>query len=202
MIDRPESPRPTSAKTRAAPHLHPTSIPPRAERTVNPRQNTNYDYAGQDPINSYDLTGTISCRDIPFIGSVCNKVVKKAKSAVKAVKTVIRQNTVGQINAAEASVVSQRMGGPVAKPQGSGAPGWGQCTASGKTRLAGAAVLLGVGGVVGIGGYALEFGGGVGALSAIVGGSASAGAIAAPSTIAAAGVAMFAAGAALCEPAA
>jgi hypothetical protein len=58
-------------------------------------ERTNYDYAGQDPINGYDLSGDLRCKDLGFLGGACNtaahlvhKIVNKAKEEAAAVTAI------------------------------------------------------------------------------------------------------------------
>ncbi len=52
------------------------------------RPSTTYDYASQDPINNYDLAGTISCPKIPFVRTVCKRTMDAARSQVSEAKSV------------------------------------------------------------------------------------------------------------------
>jgi hypothetical protein len=64
------------------------------------RQSTGYDYAGQDPINGYDLSGTLC------IGKVCAHTPKVLKKAAKKLGSIATK--------AGASVVVSTVGGPAA----------------------------------------------------------------------------------------
>ncbi len=72
-----------------------------------------YDYAGQDPINKYDLDGK-SCKWAGHFGHWAKKACHKVASPA----VTIRDEFKAQVNAANASVASAAMGGQSAKPQG------------------------------------------------------------------------------------
>ena len=72
-----------------------------------------YDYAGQDPINNYDLDGR-SCKWAGIFGHLGKKACHKIASPA----VTIRDEFTADVNAADASVASAAMGGPPVAPNG------------------------------------------------------------------------------------
>ena len=142
-----------------------------------------YDYAGQDPVNGYDLDG--QCNWLKHPKRCANQAKKAAKS--------LRDLVVAKRNDA----ISSAAGVKPSKPSGKNAKKTGQCTATGKATLAAAGALIGVGGIMLVGGLAVEMSAGL-----VIGGSiASLSELAFVSSVVGSGFIATGTGIYICQPA-